>query len=84
MTVMMNKYTHQRGRGLFISFKSSSQVWPVVLSPEALTLVVPLIHSKTKQATMLKIVRPATYRCQNSLVKSLMVFLLCRARVIRL
>ncbi len=60
MTVMMNKYTHQRGSGLFISRKSPSQTWPVVLSVAGLTLVVPLIQSRIKQATMLKIVKPAT------------------------
>ena len=76
ITVITNKYTHQRGSGLFISRRSSSHTWPVVLSSALLTVVVPLIHSKTKHAKILMRVRPATYRCQKSLVKSLMMILL--------
>ena len=70
--VMMNKPTHQRGSGLFISRRSPSQTWPVVLSLAVMALALPLNHSKAKQAMMLTSVMPATYKCQKLLMKSLM------------
>jgi hypothetical protein len=57
---MMNRYTHHRGKGLFISRRSPSQTWPVVLSAEAITRVLPLAHKKKAHARMLTKVMPAT------------------------
>ena len=70
--VMMNKPTHQRGSGLFISRRSPSQTWPVVLSLAVMALALPLNHNKSRQAMMLTSVMPATYKCQKLLMKSLM------------
>jgi hypothetical protein len=58
--VMINKPTHQRGSGLFISRKSPSQTWPVVLSLSVMALALPLNHSSSKQAKMPTNAMPAT------------------------
>ena len=69
--VIRNKPTHQRGKGLFISRKSPSQTWPVVLSSAVMALALPLKYNSSKQATMPTKEIPATYKDQKLLVKSL-------------
>jgi hypothetical protein len=46
---MMNSHIHQRGSGLFISRRSSSQTWPVVLSL-AITLRLLAMASSTRHS----------------------------------
>ena len=57
---MTNSQTHQRGSGLFISRRSPSQTWPVVLSLAVMALALPLNHSSSRQARMLTSVMAVT------------------------
>ncbi len=57
---MTNSHIHQRGIGLLASRRSPSQTWPVVLSVLGADFVRAVIHSSSRQARMLKTVRPAT------------------------
>ncbi|MNL63099.1 hypothetical protein D3C87_1871910 [compost metagenome] len=72
MMVMTNSHTHQRGSGLFISTRSSSQTWPVVLSALAITFLRPANQSRMPQAMMPPRVSVVTKTDQKLLVKSLM------------
>ena len=47
---MMKSPIHQRGSGLFISFKSKSQTWPVELSL-AITVRLDAMKRSTKQSS---------------------------------
>ncbi len=60
MIVMTNSHIHQRGIGLFISRRSPSHTWPVVLSLRATPLVRAVIHNSSTQAMMLTMLMPAT------------------------
>src|SRR6187402_3327841 len=69
--VRMNRPTHHIGSGLFISVRSSSHTWPVVLSLRAATFLRAVTHSRIRQPAMLAMVRTATYCDQKPLMKSL-------------
>ena len=70
--VITNSPTHHRGKGLFISRKSSSQTCPVVLSAPETTFLRDVAHNKTAQATMPPKVMAVMYTDQKLLMKSLM------------
>src|SRR5688572_26882151 len=68
----MNRPTHQSGRGLFISVRSPSHTWPVVLSLRGATFLREVTHSSSRQATMPTRVAPEMKRDQKPWSKSLM------------
>ena len=69
--VKTNKPTHQRGKGLFISRRSPSHTWPVVLSLWNGTFLRAVIQSSSSQAAMLATEMAAMHTDQRLFVKSL-------------
>ena len=72
--VKMNMPTHQRGKGLFISRKSSSQTWPLVPSLLISILILLVRHNSNAQPNIPSKEMAVMNIGQKLLVKSLILF----------